>query len=585
MSTAPAEKQPGEQEVDFTSPEYILQNIRYQGNFESFDNFSSETRSRVIQNICDQVCFYIGCVLKSFRDVERAPTIWIYGAGFLGSCIIDSLCECGCKPLLKIFARDEMVIQSWKEKGIKAATKLKEGQFIDIVIICSNLASFSQFCRDMSDFVSPKTCIISTSFGLQRSRLFNIMRTPGIFRTYVENKAPEYDADAEMDATPYYPPHPQSPHAGAQRKSLTSELVAGEGRRLSNPSSPGKGGGPTANPFAPTRPSRTPKWSPSPSPASGFRPGNGGGHVSPTRQVGAATEDDKKDPLVPLSEMEVSARFLASRKNAVRNLIILLENYYILSGMPATTARTEALAAVVGAEAVQPVDRPTSTTNGTDDESAASISSDRSASEQSSAQRRASQEMLKSSEEEPPSQASILISSAMRKLHKKYGKHFHVELSKHILVLDLPRISDLPDGSPLGSPMARVRKNPRNRIGRTPTRGVIGAPLSNWESRFLGDSKLIDIFKLDSQSSYLNDEKNSYLDELDAESDEEDAKRKEVSTAERRTLHPAACTPVAPPNMERFYILRYDSNTFASEGTGLHHLKKPTFRDVVGNGN
>lgn len=545
--------QTGEEEVDFTSPDYILQNIQYEDNFETFENFSASMRARVIQNICDQVCFYIACILKSFTECERPPTIWIYGAGYLGSSVIESLCDCGCKPMLKIFARDEMVIKSWKERGIKAVKRLNEGQFIDIMIICSNLASFSQFCRDVSDFVSPKTCIITTVFGLQRCRLFNILRTPGIFRTFVERDAPLYDIEDVADvAVPPSPSGSTSPPSSRMSMSPPSAVLSPYSRQSA----------------------KVPKWAPSP-----LSP------MSKSKLIQPSVP--KKTPLTP---MEVSARFLASRKNAVRNLIVLLENYYIISGMPATQARAMALSSVVGTEAVQSVERPTSAMGipsgcpalgergmGKGDEESASLHSESTG--QSAQPRECCPDLLQS--ESGLSQASLLIQGALKNLEDKYCRHFQVELSKHILVLDMPRINDSSMDF-AGSPLGRGRKKLRNRINRQPTRGVVGTPLSNWELRFLSDAKLIDIFKLDSKSAYINDTRNSFLEELAMQSDDDedgmDSKKNESEGGADK-----APGPVAAANMERFYILRYDSSNFsANPPMSLPSLGKPSFFNVIG---
>jgi hypothetical protein len=553
--------QVGEEEVDFTSPDYILQNIKYEDNFETFDNFSSTVRARVIRNICDQVCFYVANVLKAFTESERLPTIWIYGAGYLGSSVIESLCECGCMPMLKIFARDEMVINLWREKGIKAVKRLKEGQFVDIMIICSNLASFSQFCRDISDFVSPKSCFITTVFGLQRCRLFNILRTPGIFRTFVEHEAPVYDIEDVVEVSAPAPP---------------SRSRSPPSMRSKSPSSMSTGG--SSSPFA-RQSAKSPKWTPSgPSP------------LSSTVQVAMS----KKEP-VPLSPMEVSARFLASRKNAVRNLIVLLENYYIIGGMQATRARTLALASVVGVDSAQPAERPPPSVAlpvscpggatvgescmGAGDDDAASVSSERSG--LSSQRRGRSSELIQS--ESVLSHTALLLQDVIGRLQEKYCRHFQVELSKHILVLDLPRVSDgaMDD---VGSPLGRTRKNLKSRISRQPTRGVVGTPLSNWELRFLGDPKLIEIFKLDSKSAYINDKRNPYLEELAGESDDEeetaaDKKKKKEGAGAESIPAPAA----KKQDMERYYILRYDSSNFdAKPAMALPSLGKPSFYDVVG---
>ena len=454
-----------------------------------------------------------------------------------GSSVIESLCECGCKPLLKIFARDETAVKSWREKGFRAASQLQEGKFVDVMIICSNLSSFSQLCRDISDFVSPKTCLISTVFGLQRCRIFNVLRTPAIFRSFVEREAPLYDYEESLEQTA--PP------------SLSPS---------------GSRGGPAVNsPFSSARgSSRVAKKSILAAPA------------SPRRQAGAgmstSTPPHKKGP-VPLTHVEVSARFLASRKHAVRNLIILLENYFILSGINASAARVEALASVLGTEAVHPADSVQHKAEVTGDVGEGALDDVSSAHSGRSA--------VTPDQLSAPVPANALVREAIAQLHEKYCQHFNRELSKHILVLDMPKISEGAVDTSQSSPAGRTRKNPRNKIGRMPTRGVVGTPLSNWELRFLSDDKLVEIFKMDSKSAYINDTKNEYLEELDAASDEEDSKKR--NHQRRLADKDGVANPVAPTAIptERFYILRYDSMAFPSEApTTLTSLGKPSFADV-----
>ncbi|CAE7553764.1 unnamed protein product [Symbiodinium microadriaticum] len=240
----------------------------------------------------------------------------------------------------------------------------------------------------------------------------------------------------------------------------------------------------------------------------------------------------------------------------------------------------QALTAVVGADAVQPVDRPPSSETVTgapggtaddDSNSATSIHTDPS---------RRRVEVL--SEAGLPSQADLLMPDILARLHEKYCRHFQRELSKHILVLDLPRIAD--DSSPAGSPAARTRKNPRNTIGRMPTRGtraVMGTPLSNWELRFMSDELLTRLFKMDSKSAYINDRKNEYLEELDAASDEEDGKKQSRGASREGGADRAAAPRTVAT--ERFYIQRYDSFADASSTVGvMASLSKPCFMDLGG---
>jgi hypothetical protein len=511
--------------LDYTSPAFILQNINLEERFEVFENFSSDMRLRVIRNICDQVCFYVSCVLKAFLRSERAPSIAIYGAGFLGSSIINALAACGCRPFLRVFTRDKSTIQIWRNQGIKASSKLKEGSFVDILILASNLSSFVQFCRDMSPHISPKTFIISTVFGLRRMRLFNILGTPGIFKTFVERRvALPSDGSVSRDSSP-------------SRKQLLN-------RSLSSP-------------------------------------------INPRRSFQPAL----------LSPIAVSARFLAGRKDGVRNLIIILENYLILSGIPALTARADALDSIVGADSLHSV--PLSVSDHIGSEGVGGEDVERAQHEALMAQRSDSSDSL-SSRSKPPGSSSTrraslaralslqpdqhipflnqgdgdddfrnpsnpldrgdfeddlnslssagssekkvrshrrnaliqavprhikLLRHAIQELTKAYATAFKQELSKHILVIDLPTLPKESGDNFVFNALKKQKKATdrakRSLIGRTPTRGIVANTASNWQDFFLKDDSLLDIFAHDSQSAGTTDIVNPFVVELDEQSEGE----------------------------------------------------------------
>lgn len=502
----------GEPSIDYTSPSFILQNINLDDKYETFENFSSEMRLRVIRNITDQVCFYVSCVLKAFLRSERAPSIVIYGAGFLGSTILNALTACGCQPFLRVFTRDKSTIKLWQNHGIKASSRLKEGSFVDILILASNLSSFVQFCRDLSQHISPKTFIINTVFGLRRMRLFNILGTPGVFKTFVERRVA-------------LPTDSQGDNSSSKR-----QLV----RSMSSPIN--------------------------------FR---------------------KTAPPISLNPITVSARFLAGRKDAVRNMIIILENYLILSGIPALTARADALDSIVGADSVQ---------------SSVPLSvSDHIGSEDSEEKERANQEMLMAQKSDSgdahsgrsssrttrktqisralslqperslqqssqdiadddslnnpnnplerdefdddlslssagsPEKKSRghrrnaviqsvprhikLVRHAIQQLTRVYGYEFKKELSKHILIIDLPSLpKDSGDNfvfNALKKQKKATDRAKRSIIGRTPTRGIVANTTSNWQDFFLKDDALLRLFAGDSKSAGLIDIPNPFVQELD----------------------------------------------------------------------
>jgi hypothetical protein len=187
--------------IDFTDPSFILQNISYKGNFEVHSNFSLPARNNMIECMSDQICFYIMCAFRahhlaasssglSFEEKLKIkpPHVLVYGSGVVAESAMDALKAVGVAPYIKVFSRDVSTAKQWAKKGYRSTVEMTDGYQIDILLICSNLSSFSQLCRDLSQFLTAKTFIISNVFCLQRKRMYNLFGTPGIVRTYVERK-------------------------------------------------------------------------------------------------------------------------------------------------------------------------------------------------------------------------------------------------------------------------------------------------------------------------------------------------------------------------------------------------------------
>jgi hypothetical protein len=551
--------------LDYTSPAFILQNINLEERFEVFENFSSDMRLRVIRNICDQVCFYVSCVLKAFLRSERAPSIVIYGAGFLGSTIINALAACGCRQFLRVFTRDKSTIRIWQNQGIKASSKLKDGSFIDILILSSNLSSFVQFCRDLSSHISPKTFIISTVFGLRRMRLFNILGTPGIYKTFVERKVA-------------LPPQESGGPQGSPSKKHSLN------RSLSSPVN--------------------------------FR-------ATPTA--------------LSMNPLAVSARFLAGKRDAVRNLIIILENYLILSGIPALTARADALDSVVGADSLhssvplsvsdhigagdpeeekerelqetlmaqhsesndlhsarsntkapgsattstrrsslaralslqpersrgtnEPLDDDDSVVNPNNpldrDDDTLSLSSLESVDKKPNGHRR-------NALIQAVPRHIKLIRQALLLLGRAYGNEFKKELSKHILIIDLPALPKESGDNFVFNALKKQKKASdrakRSLIGRTPTRGIAANSASNWQDFFLKDETLLKIFACDSRSARITDVPNQFVTDLDEQSgdEEEEEGEEEDDPFGERSL--GMSNPLQQQFYERYYVKKDESD-------------------------
>lgn len=176
-------------EIDYTSPEYITQNINYECNFQDLNIINEECRNRMIRTSCDQLCFYVFCALKAYELIEEIPSIVVFGGGgVMGTCIVDALVEVGCKPILKMYCRDTASVQKWLQAGIRATLSFEENSKIDILVVASNIMSFPQMCKDIGHCLKSTTFIISTVFGMQRKRLYRLFESPGVVRTFVERK-------------------------------------------------------------------------------------------------------------------------------------------------------------------------------------------------------------------------------------------------------------------------------------------------------------------------------------------------------------------------------------------------------------
>ena len=86
----------------------------------------------------------------------------------------------------------DVAAKTWRSKGYKAHhnfVKLMKGVNPDIVIFAFNLQSFPSVCRQIIEHITPQTVCINTVFGLQRKRVFRILKITAVFRTYVEGYA------------------------------------------------------------------------------------------------------------------------------------------------------------------------------------------------------------------------------------------------------------------------------------------------------------------------------------------------------------------------------------------------------------
>ena len=176
--------------ADFTSPSFILQNLRLANEGLHSDKTSTIlSRDFLSKSACLQICFYLFLALKSF---SRQPTILLFGAGHTGTLLVEYLVEFKLGHCLRIFQRGDNATKQWRDENLASGcslTSLLGGSKADIVIMCSGMSSFASICHSLIPFVSKATFFISACFGLSRRRIYSSLKTANIFRTFQETRA------------------------------------------------------------------------------------------------------------------------------------------------------------------------------------------------------------------------------------------------------------------------------------------------------------------------------------------------------------------------------------------------------------
>lgn len=297
-----------EEEIDYTDPSFILQNLSI-----STPNFSADStrllpgREKLANIICSQVRYYCYCAIDAFSRNPRPVTILIIGEGFVGSRVINDLIRNGCKEMLRVCTRGDLTAEEWRSRGIKAdnnITTLLDGERPDIVIITVENASFTAVCKQLAVnyVISELTFLISCSFGFQRRKLFAQLHTPHIFRTFIE---------------------PEDIFSAYKKKAFTSLLAF---TKAPTPAVVAKVPAPATT---------------SPAKANVLEGGEGeeeGEVESITRpQSRAATKDE-----------DAAAKYMANRYVDSKHLVHQLENYYAMWHHGFAEARHKALKNVYG---------------------------------------------------------------------------------------------------------------------------------------------------------------------------------------------------------------------------------------------
>ena len=339
------------QDPDYKSPDFILQNLSFVGECYEDSSYLLTTRSAIFEIISYQISFFCMCALKGLVGRDIAPSILVCGAGRLGSKVIQSLVDCGCGPLLKIYSRGEVHLRSWKKRGFTCSSSISAlilGHNPDVVIICSNLSGFPQLCSDLTPYMSSSVFVISATFGLQLKRIYHMLKTPGVFRTYTD----------------------------------PSKL-----RDLANATN-------TA-PFQPYR------------------------HTSFLREIFQQVSAESTHGAT--NTIEYAASCLLDSPFEVKNMLLILENYFAILGMAHNVAREEAISVMLG-NTDPPADH-----------------------EPQTLQPFMAPEAKGTSASPTKSKPFQLLDSVLKLLKDKVGTTFQKELSKKIRVIDLPVVPEYSD--------------------------------------------------------------------------------------------------------------------------------------------
>lgn len=182
-------------EDDPKLPQTMIMNLDIAGK-DIFDDETNLNASRIAAStvITQQVAFYVACALRGFynRLVPAAPLILIYGGGLIGQRVVDSLVSMKCGEMLYIYTRGDLRAKYWRSKGLKSSpsmTRLLKGNKVDVVVLLAGMSSFQNMTKLLIPNMTRSTCVINAAYGLERRRFFALLRTPTVFRTYVE---PQY---------------------------------------------------------------------------------------------------------------------------------------------------------------------------------------------------------------------------------------------------------------------------------------------------------------------------------------------------------------------------------------------------------
>jgi hypothetical protein len=460
-------------EDDIKDPAFVLRNLDIAG-VDCFADKSNMNAARIAAAaiITQQICFYVSCVLHGYknRQIPAAPSILIYGGGFIGKRVIEGLVDNKCGPMLYVYSRGDLKAKYWRSTGLKASpslSRLLKDNKADVVIILSGMSSFQNLTKQLIPHMTRTTCIIASSLGLERKRFFSLFRTPALFRTYVE--APslvDQMAKNPMMATQFgcarldanhgvIPPNRFEPPPAAQ------DGAAGETKiDVSATGSPGGSPGATNVPGSPGSPDG---WDDN---VTALHGNSRCDSLLEEESMHGTILDSifsfRLDPRPLLRDtvegsVEHAADLVAQRLRRIEDMVYVLENYYAILGIPHRKARAAALYAILGYSAEGYAEMGAGIHIGEGETDEMSIGTSHGSGEGGG-------NMLRNILKAVKVASYPILLEGIDAMNGAIAIHFRRQFSKYIKVMDIPRCNDLEkEAKPKGAEERKKAKLARMR--------------------------------------------------------------------------------------------------------------------------
>ena len=456
---------------DPSSPAALLQNLLIASS-DCFADSSQNGAARhaSAQVISSQIGFYVACLLRGFeaRQIPTPPNIVVVGAGFIGGNVIELLMSNGLTPFLHVFCRGDMAAQRWRRRGINSSPSLARlmkdcGGKADVFILCSGVSGFASVTKLVLPFLTPATFVITSTFGLQRKRIFSALQTRGVFRTYLEPHALVKHVKSVAHA------------AGIDHSSFDDPALSAPGEEEDVPQNDSS----IANALGVASPRNANDANDDEDEDEDEGHSFAGLYSQQESLVDSIKTYTSADQFLFLSSsaagsLENAAEQLAHRTPDIVGLITVLENYFSLLGLRFLTSRAQALFAVLGY---------------VENTAVGIASSQLSTGSLTSSQLDVMMRLrgrgededddtvevnIKKEETKKLARAIASLTNARTSLENSVSTSFHRQLSKHVRVVDIPRLSDL-----INSDESKRASRLRRRVPSSSTSGFNAATISS----------------------------------------------------------------------------------------------------------